>query len=129
MVQKGTFPTAVSRMLMVHHMSGVCDILRHFTHVCEIKPRSPAPRASPPRGRPGVLRTPGITAAAAAPGVAITVMPRVGPTPPRARSTVLLTSMVGDEHRVSVRLVLAAFLALTTLALIYCDSPKRRRPG
>ena len=41
-----------------------------------------APRASPPCGRSGVLRTPGITAAAAAPGAVIKVMPGVGPTPP-----------------------------------------------
>ena len=34
---------------------------------------------------------PGITAAAAAPGAAFTVMPRVGPTPPRSRATVPLT--------------------------------------
>ena len=50
------------------------------------------PRASHNRYAPGVLRTPGITAAAAAPGAAITVMPRVGPTSPRARATVPLTS-------------------------------------
>ena len=49
------------------------------------------PGASQPRGRPGVLHTPGITAAAAAPGAAFTVMPRVGPTSPRARATVPLT--------------------------------------
>ena len=41
--------------------------------------------------RPGVRRTPGITAVAAAPGAAFTVMPRVGPTSPRARATVHLT--------------------------------------
>ena len=41
-----------------------------------------APRASRDRYVPGVLCTPGITAVAAAPGVVITVMPRVGPTSP-----------------------------------------------
>ena len=58
------------------------DTLMHRSQMCgfvEISPRSgwprAAPRASPPCGRPGVLRTPGITAAAAAPGAAI--MPRV----------------------------------------------------
>ena len=65
-------------------------------------------RSSPSRGgRPG--RTPGITAtwqargarimaAAAAPGAAITVMPRVGPTSPRARATVPLTYMDGGGY-------------------------------
>ena len=38
---------------------------------------APPLRASPGSGWPGVIDTPGITAAAAAPGVAITVMPGV----------------------------------------------------
>ena len=54
-------------------------------------PPRASPRASRPAGRPGVGHTPGITAAAAAPGAVIKVMPRVGPTPPRARATLLLT--------------------------------------
>ena len=48
---------------------------------------TPAPWASRGRYEPGVRHTPGITAAAVAPGVAIIVMPRVVPTPP-ARATV-----------------------------------------
>ena len=43
---------------------------------------------SPGSGWPGVMDTPGITAAAAAPGVAITVISGVVTTPPRARVTV-----------------------------------------
>ena len=43
---------------------------------------APPLRASPGSGWPGVIDTPGITAAAAAPGVAITVMPGVVTTPP-----------------------------------------------
>ena len=45
--------------------------------------------------------TPGITAAAAAPGAAFTVMPRVDPTSYRARATVLLTSGLpaGRTHK------------------------------
>ena len=42
---------------------------------------APPLRASPGSGWPGVIDTPGITAAAAAPGVAITVMPGVVTTP------------------------------------------------
>ena len=54
-------------------------------------PPRATPRASRGRDRPGVCPTPGITAVAAAPGAAIKVMPRVGPTSPLARATVLLT--------------------------------------
>ena len=50
------------------------------TKFLSIAPRAFTPRASRPRGWPGVRCTPGITAAAEAPGVVITVMPRVGPT-------------------------------------------------
>ena len=53
---------------------------------------APGLRASRPWPRPGVRRTPGITAAAAAPGAPITVIPGVGTTLHRARDTEYLTS-------------------------------------
>ena len=60
-------------------------------------PASPRPGSHPgpsrSRSQPGVRRTPGITAAAAAPGAVFTVMPRVGPTSPRARASVPVTSI------------------------------------
>ena len=60
----------------------------------EVGTEAPGLRASRPRPRPGVRRTPGITAAAAAPGAPITVMPGVGTTLPRARATAHLTSLL-----------------------------------
>ena len=52
------------------------------------------PRASRHLGRPEVCPTSGITGPALARGALITVMPEVGPTPLRARATVLITLLV-----------------------------------
>ena len=62
----------------------------------ESSPAAPGGGSSPGASllwlRPRVVVTWGITAVALAPGDLFTVMPRVGPTPPRARATVLSTS-------------------------------------
>ena len=67
---------------------------------CESRCRT---RASRPRTRPGVRRTPGITAAPAAPGAPITVMPGVGTTLPRARATAYRTPVITQIARCSER--------------------------